>query len=45
MLTTESEPALVQRAKALGAKGWLLKPFKPAQLLATASKLVAARAA
>ena len=39
MLTTEGQPDLVQRAKALGAKGWLSKPFKPEILLATARKL------
>ena len=38
MLTTEGEPDLIQRAKALGAKGWLLKPFKPEFLEATAKK-------
>ena len=35
MLTTEGEPDLIQRAKALGAKGWLLKPFKPEYLEST----------
>lgn len=39
MLTTEGQPALVQQAKALGAKGWIVKPFKPANLVATARKL------
>ena len=39
MLTTEGEPELIQRAKALGAKGWLVKPFKPDYLAATARKL------
>jgi two-component system, chemotaxis family, chemotaxis protein CheY len=38
MLTTEGEPDLIQRAKALGAKGWLLKPFKAEFLEATAKK-------
>jgi two-component system chemotaxis response regulator CheY len=41
MLTTEGQPELVQRAKALGAKGWIVKPFKPDQLLAVAHKLTA----
>lgn len=40
MLTTEGQPELIQRAKALGAKGWLVKPFKPEMLLAVAKKLV-----
>jgi two-component system chemotaxis response regulator CheY len=43
MLTTEGQPELMQRAKALGARGWLLKPFKPEVLLAFAAKLVVQR--
>jgi len=39
MLTTEGQPELIQRAKALGAKGWIIKPFKPEFLVATAKKL------
>lgn len=39
MLTTEGQPELIQRAKSLGAKGWIVKPFKPEFLLATAAKL------
>jgi two-component system chemotaxis response regulator CheY len=42
MLTTEGQPDLIQRAKALGAKGWIAKPFKPESLLATARKLTGA---
>jgi two-component system chemotaxis response regulator CheY len=42
MLTTEGQQELIQRAKSLGAKGWLMKPFKPDMLVATARKLVAA---
>jgi two-component system chemotaxis response regulator CheY len=38
MLTTEGEPDMIQRAKSLGAKGWLLKPFKAEFLEATAKK-------
>ena len=39
MLTTEGQPELIQRARSLGAKGWIVKPFKPAFLVATANKL------
>jgi len=38
MLTTEGEPEIIQRAKSLGAKGWLIKPFKAEFLEATAKK-------
>jgi len=39
MLTTEAELELVQRAKAAGARGWIVKPFKPHMLLAAVRKL------
>jgi two-component system, chemotaxis family, chemotaxis protein CheY len=39
MLTTEGEPRLMQEAKALGAKGWIVKPFQPEMLLAAVQKL------
>jgi two-component system chemotaxis response regulator CheY len=42
MLTTEGQPALVKQAKAAGARGWIVKPFKPEVLVATLRKLTAA---
>lgn len=39
MLTTEGQPSMVKQARALGAKGWVVKPFDPAQLLAAAKKI------
>lgn len=39
MLTTEAQPSLVQEAKNNGAKGWIMKPFKPELLLAAVRKL------
>ncbi len=41
MLTTEAEPALVSQARAFGAKGWIVKPFRPELLVAAAKKLTA----
>lgn len=40
MLTTEGQIELVQRAKQSGARGWIVKPFKPHMLLAAVRKLV-----
>ena len=40
MLTTESQASKKQEGKAAGATGWIVKPFKPDQLLAVAQKVM-----
>ncbi|HEX7853491.1 MAG TPA: response regulator [Sphingobium sp.] len=39
-LTTESDDAMKQQAKAAGATGWLVKPFVPDQLLKISRKVL-----
>ncbi|MFT3965343.1 MAG: response regulator [Sphingobium sp.] len=39
-LTTESDDAMKQQAKAAGATGWLVKPFVPDQLLKIVRKVL-----
>lgn len=40
MLTTESQEAKKQEGQAAGAKAWVVKPFKPEQMLTAVSKLI-----
>ena len=40
MLTTESQDSKKQEGKKAGATGWIVKPFKPEQLLAVVKKVL-----
>lgn len=40
LLTTESQDAKKQEGKAAGATGWIIKPFKPEQLIAVLKKVL-----
>jgi len=40
MLTTESEDGKKQAGKEAGVKAWVVKPFKPDQMLDAVSKLI-----
>ena len=40
MLTTEAQESTKQQGQAAGAKAWVVKPFKPEQMLDAVSKLV-----
>lgn len=40
MLTTESNPDLKEKGKALGVKGWLLKPFNRDKFFTAVKKLI-----
>ena len=40
MLTTESQESKKGEGKAAGATGWIVKPFKPEQLLAVVKKVL-----
>ncbi|CAN0626945.1 response regulator receiver protein [Burkholderia sp. lig30] len=39
MLTTESSPAMKERGKAAGVKGWIVKPFKGDAVIEAFKKL------
>jgi two-component system chemotaxis response regulator CheY len=40
MLTTESQAAKKQEGKAAGATGWIVKPFRPEQLIGVVKKVL-----
>lgn len=40
MLTTESQEKKKMEGKAAGAKAWIVKPFKPEQILSAVEKLI-----
>lgn len=40
MLTTDASAELRQRGRAVGATGWIVKPFDPARLLATVARVL-----
>lgn len=40
MLTTESQDGRKQEGKDAGATGWIVKPFKPEQLMAVVKKVL-----
>lgn len=41
MLTTENSPAMKDRGKAAGIKGWIVKPFNGTAVISSIKKLVA----
>ncbi len=40
MLTTEAGSEMKERGRAAGAKAWVVKPFKPDQMLTAVAKLI-----
>ncbi|MDM8535598.1 response regulator [Desulfobacterales bacterium HSG17] len=40
ILTTESQESIKQEGRKVGATGWVVKPYKPEQLLAVAKRLL-----
>jgi len=43
MLTTESQEAKKQEGRAVGASGWIVKPFSPSQLMDVVKKFMKER--
>ena len=39
MLTTDGQRTLIKKAKEAGARGWIVKPFNPTQLVEVVQKL------
>lgn len=40
VLTTEAEGKMIDRAKALGATGWIVKPFQPEKVMSVVNRVV-----
>ncbi|MCD8554458.1 MAG: response regulator [Seleniivibrio sp.] len=40
MLTTESQAGIKEEGRQAGAKAWIVKPFKPNDLLAVIKKII-----
>ena len=40
VLTTESEEGKIEEGKTAGASGWLIKPFRPEQLMSVVERFV-----
>ena len=40
VLTTEAEESMIEKGRAAGTSGWLLKPFQPEQLLWAVKKVM-----
>lgn len=40
VLTTEAEESMIEKGRAAGTSGWLLKPFQPEQLLWAVKKVI-----
>jgi two-component system chemotaxis response regulator CheY len=41
MLTTENQQYLMEESRKAGAKAWMVKPFKPAEMLQAVAKILA----